>query len=53
MDKPADVDDQREMDLLRRLMLYWDAQDDHLAILLEEVEQWLLTRHEETVRRLF
>ncbi|TFK67209.1 hypothetical protein BDN72DRAFT_111860 [Pluteus cervinus] len=48
VDKPADVDDQREMDLLRRLMLYWDAQDDHLAVLLEEVEQWLLTRHEET-----
>ncbi|KAF9473180.1 hypothetical protein BDN70DRAFT_768889, partial [Pholiota conissans] len=41
VDKPEDIDDQKEIDLLQRLVVSWETPHEQLGEVLEEVDSWL------------
>ncbi|KAJ3510928.1 hypothetical protein NLJ89_g4397 [Agrocybe chaxingu] len=47
VDKPEDIDDHRELDLLQRLTLSWDLPDDQLEDITDEVDAWLEEREDD------
>ncbi|CAA7257511.1 unnamed protein product [Cyclocybe aegerita] len=47
VDKPEDIDDHRELDLLQRLALSWDLADDQLEDITDEVDAWLEDREDD------
>lgn len=49
VDRPEEVDDRKEVDLLQRLVLSWDTPPEQLQQVVDEVDAWLATRHEDSV----
>jgi len=49
VDRPENVDENRENDLLQRLAVSWEAPEDQLRALTFEVDTWLDTRADDTV----
>ncbi|KAF8882120.1 hypothetical protein BD779DRAFT_945202 [Infundibulicybe gibba] len=47
VDRPEAVEDQQEVDLLQRIALSWEAPEEQLVELTNEVEAWLQTRNED------
>ncbi|KAF8815562.1 hypothetical protein BYT27DRAFT_7193308 [Phlegmacium glaucopus] len=48
VDRPENVDENRENDLLQRLTVSWEAPEDQLRALTFEVDTWLDTRADDT-----
>lgn len=49
VDRPEDLDDHKELDLLQRLAISWDVSEDQLAELTAEVDSWLRDRSDDSV----
>lgn len=47
--RPDEVDDNKEVDLLRRLAVLWDAPDEQLSEIMQEVDTWLESKSEQAV----
>jgi hypothetical protein len=52
VDRPDTVDENRENDLLQRLAISAEAPEDQLEELLNEVDLWLDSRADDTVRMI-
>lgn len=52
VDRPEDIDDHKETDLLQRLVISWDTPPEQLAEVVGEVDAWLAHRSEESVSLL-
>ena len=52
MDRPETVDENRDVDLLQRMAISAEAPEDQLQELLNEVDAWLDSRADDTVRVL-
>lgn len=49
VDKPDDIDDHKEVDLLQRLVISWDTPPEQLQEIVTEVDSWLETRADDSV----
>ncbi|KAF8962148.1 hypothetical protein BDZ97DRAFT_1826582, partial [Flammula alnicola] len=47
VDKPEDIDDHKEIDLLQRLVISWDTPQEQLEEITTEVDLWLGLRSDE------
>jgi hypothetical protein len=52
VDKPEDIDDHKEVDLLQRLIVSWDTPPEQLQEVMDEVDLWLDNRSEEAVSQI-
>lgn len=52
VDKPEDIDDHKEVDLLQRLIVSWDTPPEQLHEVVNEVDLWLGNRSEEAVSQI-
>lgn len=52
VDKPEDIDDHKEVDLLQRLVVSWDTPPEQLQEVVNEVDLWLDNRSEEAVSQI-
>lgn len=49
VDRPEEIDDHKELDLLQRLTISWDVPEDQLEELTSEIDSWLSHRSEDSV----
>lgn len=50
VDKPESLDEVKETEFLQRLILAWDASEEELLVLLNQVGEWLENKEEDEVR---
>lgn len=50
VDKPESLDEVKETEFLQRLILAWDASEEELLALLNQIGDWLENKEEDEVR---
>lgn len=49
VDRPDNIDDHREIDLLQRLAISWETTPEQLEVVVAEVDLWLRSRSDDAV----
>jgi hypothetical protein len=49
VDRPDNIDDHKEIDLLQRLAISWETTPEQLEIVVTEVDLWLRSRSDDAV----
>jgi len=49
VDRPDNIDDHKEIDLLQRLAISWETAPDQLDVVVNEVDLWLRSRSDDSV----
>jgi len=49
VDRPENIDDHKEIDLLQRLAISWETSPEQLAMIVAEVDLWLRGRSDDAV----
>jgi len=49
VDRPDNIDDHREIDLLQRLAISWETTPEQLEVVVTEVDLWLRSRSDDSV----
>ena len=49
VDRPDNIDDHKEIDLLQRLAISWETAPDQLDVVVNEVDLWLRSRSDDAV----
>jgi hypothetical protein len=49
VDRPENIDDHKEIDLLQRLAISWETSPEQLRVVVAEVDRWLRDRSDDAV----
>lgn len=49
VDRPDNIDDHKEIDLLQRLAISWETTPQQLEVVVTEVDLWLRSRSDDAV----
>lgn len=49
VDRPDNIDDHKEIDLLQRLVISWETTPEQLEVVVNEVDLWLRSRSDDAV----
>jgi hypothetical protein len=49
VDRPDNIDDHKEIDLLQRLAISWETTPEQLEVVVAEVDLWLRSRSDDAV----